>query len=156
MKLFPRLCDKFQIELDDEQTPYYKIIEEDEDCKILQKRITDEIQHNSELLNNYTEIWLPFKSQWEVDKNIFMRKYEAMDIDSATFDANIGRFSEVANQVSMQETITTVYFLIVYANNLKNSILSHIDDWQKRHTELLRKKSYEKITSKLKLKESEG
>lgn len=90
--------------------------------------------------------------QWEVDKDRFMRKYEEVEKSSAaTFDVNIGRYTEVANQVSLQESVTSVYFIVVNSNLLKNSILAHIDDWQKRHTDLLKKRAYDQITSKFQL-----
>lgn len=78
-----------------------------------------------------------------------MRKYEGVETSAATFDVNIGRYTEVANQVSLQESVTSVYFIVVYSNLLKNSILAHIDDWQKRHTDLLKKRAYDKITSRI-------
>lgn len=129
--------------------PFYEVIQNDEECLKLHHQILEEIEHNQKQIELYHDVhWSPFKMQWELDKDRFMRKYEGVETSAATFDVNIGRYTEVANQVSLQESVTSVYFIVVNSNLLKNSILAHIDDWQKRHTDLLKKRAYDKITSK--------
>lgn len=55
----------------------------------------------------------------------------------ASFDAEIERYSEMANNVEMQETVTIVHFLDVNSDRLKAAIIEHCSIWQQKLTALL-------------------
>jgi len=55
------------------------------------------------------------------------------------------RYTEVANNVQMQETILTVQFVLLDSSSLKFAILAHCQEWQNKFTGLL----YEIATSRL-------
>ena len=55
------------------------------------------------------------------------------------------RYTEVANNVQMQETILTIQFVLLDSSPLKFAILAHCQEWQNKFTGLL----YEIATSRL-------
>jgi len=55
------------------------------------------------------------------------------------------RYTEVANNVQMQETILTVQFVLLDSSPLKFAILAHCQEWQNKFTGLL----YEIATNRL-------
>jgi dynein heavy chain len=64
----------------------------------------------------------------------------------SSFDADIARYSEVANNVQSQETILNIQFVLLDCSPLKFAILGHCQEWQNKFTTLLR----EIATSRLK------
>jgi len=55
------------------------------------------------------------------------------------------RYTEVANNVQMQETIMTIQFVLLDSSPLKFAILAHCQEWQNKFTGLL----YEIATNRL-------
>lgn len=49
----------------------------------------------------------------------------------------IDRYTEVINNVQTQETILNIQFVLLDCSPLKNSILAHCLEWQKKFTTLL-------------------
>jgi len=47
------------------------------------------------------------------------------------------RYTEVANNVQMQETILTIQFVLLDSSPLKFAILAHCQEWQNKFTGLL-------------------
>lgn len=147
VKLIPKLCDKFQLPKSSiKSIEYYEIIENDDECQQLRKQIIDEIEYNQLQINDYLNIWSPFKTIWELDKNIFMEKMNETLNNAVGFNINIGRYKDIINQISMQEIFTNIHFVMIKSNNLKMSLYVNIEDWQMRFMELLKEKSINKIT----------
>lgn len=91
------------------------------------------------------KMWEPFRDMWEVDKDKFIERYEQEKPNAAQFDANIGRYTEVINNVQIQETITPVHFILVNSSDLKRSITDHCVEWQTKLCDLLYKLTIGKI-----------
>lgn len=104
-----------------------------------------EVTTNVQRMQAYLKIWEPFRDMWEVDKNRFIQKYELQNPNAALFDSNIGRYTEVANNVQIQESVTSVHFIVVSSIELKKSIIEHCLDWQQRLCALLSKLTIKKI-----------
>ena len=47
------------------------------------------------------------------------------------------RYTEVANNVQMQETILTIQYVLLDSSPLKFAILAHCQEWQNKFTGLL-------------------
>lgn len=47
------------------------------------------------------------------------------------------RYTEVANNVSTQETVLSIQFVLLDCSPLKHAILGHCQEWQNKFTELL-------------------
>lgn len=93
----------------------------------------------------YLLIWEPFRDMWEVDKNRFIERYEQQKPNAAQFDSNIGRYTEVANNVQIQESVTAVHFIVVNSLDLKKAIIEHCIEWQSKLCALLNKLTNKKI-----------
>lgn len=90
-------------------------------------------------------VWEPFRDMWEVEKDKFMERYEQKNPSAAEFDANIGRYTEVANNVQMLETVVTVHFMVLNSVDLKMGIVGHCVEWQRRLCMLLYKRTEKQI-----------
>lgn len=96
-----------------------------------------EVRTNVKLIQEYMQTWEPFRDLWEIDKDLFMKKYEAENPTAAQFDANIGRYTEIANNVQIQEAVTVVHFIRINCVALKKAIIEHCIEWQLKLCELL-------------------
>ena len=63
----------------------------------------------------------------------------------SSFDADIARYSEVANNVQTQETVLNIQFVPLDCSPLKFAILGHCQEWQNKFTSL----PYDIATAKL-------
>lgn len=90
-------------------------------------------------IQEYMTTWEPFRDLWEVDKDRFIERYEKENPSAGQFDSNIGRYTEVANNVQVQETVTAVHFIIVNSIELKKAIVNHCIEWQQKLCALLYK-----------------
>lgn len=95
--------------------------------------VTINVQHMQE----YMLTWEPYRDMWEVDKDLFVERYEAQLPNAAQFDANIFRYTEVANSVELQETLAHVHFLLINTADLKRDIIDHCVLWQQKLSALL-------------------
>lgn len=89
--------------------------------------------------------WEPFRDLWEVDKIRFIERYASSNPTAAQFDADNGRYIEVANNVQIQENTTHVHFMMVICTDLKRSIIDHCVEWQNKLCQLLYKLTIEKL-----------
>ncbi|KAF5292010.1 hypothetical protein FQA39_LY14127 [Lamprigera yunnana] len=144
LRALPRLSEKFSIN-DENLRPFSVVIEEDDDCQKLQTLLNEEVTVNVKHMQQYLEHWEPFRDMWEVDKTRFIERYEKQNPDATQFDSNIGRYSEVANNVQIQESVSGVHFIVVNSVELKKAIIDHCIDWQERLSDLLSKMTTEKV-----------
>lgn len=146
LKQFPRLFDKFKIPKKNTILNFYRSINLRDDIEQLKTFITNEVVFNQQQVDEYLEQWKPFKALWEMDKDLFMKKFNEMRIAAKSFEKNFTRYAEIENQVLLQESMGIIQFVEINANQLKNSIFTHIDDWRERHKATLRKSGYSQIT----------
>ncbi|KAJ8920059.1 hypothetical protein NQ315_011713 [Exocentrus adspersus] len=132
----PRLNDKFHVAETDFKA-YSEIIAEDHSCLHMQQLLNQEVRVNVEKLKDYMKIWEPFRDLWEVDKVKFIARYEIENPSASLFDSNIARYTEMANNVQIQETITAVHFLQINCAELKQGIIEHCMEWQQKLCDLL-------------------
>lgn len=146
LSCFPRLFEKFKLPTRSDLQPYHSVIADDAEFGRLSHVISDEVRHCQEQIIEYVVVWVPFQPIWDVDKVEFMRLFN--EENANTFDENITRHSETANNVQLQETISNVYFVDVNATKMKASVITHIDKWKELYLELLKTKAYDRITSR--------
>ncbi|XP_017772772.1 PREDICTED: dynein heavy chain 2, axonemal [Nicrophorus vespilloides] len=132
----PRISEKFHIK-NARIRSFSDLINSDAECNKLQKLINKEVQLNVDKMREYMQMWMPFRDLWELNKDLFIDMYEKENPTASQFDANIGRYTELANNVQIIENVTIVYFIIVDCNNLKKSIIDHCIKWQEKLTALL-------------------
>lgn len=112
-------------------------------CNIL------EVVYSSNLLLQYLKNWDPFRDMWEVNKELFIQRYELLNPSVITFEADISRYSEVANNVQTQEAIAYIHFIQVNSGPLKIEIVRHCTIWQEKLFELLKKMAERSIRALL-------
>ena len=126
--------------------PICEVIAKDPEVQKTQNHIVKGLQSNSTAMRNYLTTWDWFKEIWQVNKDAFIRRYAGQNPSVSSFDADIARYTEMANNVQLNETILSIQFMNIDCSPLKNSILSHCQEWQNKFTNLLR----EIATSRLK------
>uniref|UniRef100_A0A2K5CLM4 Dynein axonemal heavy chain 2 n=1 Tax=Aotus nancymaae TaxID=37293 RepID=A0A2K5CLM4_AOTNA len=102
--------------------PIQTIVEQDEDIKKIQTQIS------SGMTNNI----------WEINKDSFIRRYQRLNPPVSSFDADIARYTEVANNVQKEETVTNIQFVLLDCLHLKFSLVQHCNEWQNKFTTLLK------------------
>ncbi|XP_074657783.1 dynein axonemal heavy chain 2-like [Tubulanus polymorphus] len=126
--------------------PIHDVVARDEEIKKIQNAINAGMQANAENLQKYLSTWDNYREIWEIHKDAFIRRYQRLNPLVSSFDADIARYTEVANNVQTQETILNIQFVLLDCSPLKYSILGHCQEWQNKFTTLLR----EIATSRLK------
>lgn len=143
---FPRLFEKFKLPTRSELQPYHCVIADTVEIGRLAHIIREEVSHCHEQIIEYVDVWVPFKWIWDDDKIEFMRLFN--EENASTYDENIIKLTEQANRVKLQETVASAYFVDVNATKMKASVISHIDKWKELYLDLLKKKAYDRITSR--------
>ncbi|XP_063992510.1 dynein axonemal heavy chain 2-like [Diachasmimorpha longicaudata] len=133
---FPRLRDLFSFPGNNSKD-LHETLTEDHNFHKLQEKLNDEVLYCTQHIQQYLKSWESFADIWEVNRDMFITRYEKLNPTVASFDADIGRYTEVANNVKMQETVTTVHFLDINSDRLKAAIIKDCSLWQQKLTGLL-------------------
>lgn len=126
--------------------PIYMVIDNDEETKKIQLSISTGVSQNASQLIKYLTTWDSYREIWELDKEAFIRRYQRLNPPVASFDADIARYTEVANNVQKEETIVNIQFVLLDSSPLKFSILSHCNEWQTGFTKVLKEMATSKLT----------
>lgn len=121
------------------RTPIYLNISRDEDKLKIEQQISNGMENNGKLLEQYLTTWNNFRELWEISKDMFLLRYEQRNPAVATFDGDIARYTEVENNIQIQETIQTIQFILLDCSPLKFALLGHCQEWQNKFTSLLLK-----------------
>ncbi|KAL6445588.1 hypothetical protein ACFW04_000847 [Cataglyphis niger] len=136
LKDVSRLVKKFKM-LQDESFPFPKLYKKDKELIELQEKLNNEVGYCFAQVQNYLKIWEPYKDIWEVNKDLYIQRYENLKPTAASFDADISKYIDVINSVQVQETMMTVHFLDINSDGLKATITEHCSIWQQKLTTLL-------------------
>ncbi|XP_046278077.1 dynein axonemal heavy chain 2 isoform X2 [Marmota monax] len=118
--------------------PIHIIVERDEDIKKIQAQISSGMTNNASLLQNYLKTWDMYREIWEINKDSFIRRYQRLNPPVSSFDADIARYTEVANNVQKEETVLNIQFVLLDCSHLKFSLVQHCNEWQNKFTTLLK------------------
>uniref|UniRef100_F6YZ23 Dynein axonemal heavy chain 2 n=1 Tax=Monodelphis domestica TaxID=13616 RepID=F6YZ23_MONDO len=118
--------------------PIYITVERDEEVKKIQAQINAGMTTNASLLQNYLKTWDTYKEIWEINKDSFIRRYQRLNPPVSSFDADIARYTEVANNVQKEETVLNIQFVLLDCAHLKFSLVQHCNEWQNKFTTLLK------------------
>jgi dynein heavy chain len=69
----------------------YEIIGRDPEIEKIQRQITSGMAFNGQCLTQYLSTWDNYCEIWEINKDAFMRRYEKLNPQVSSFDADIGR-----------------------------------------------------------------
>ncbi|XP_076240945.1 dynein heavy chain 2, axonemal kl-2 [Calliopsis andreniformis] len=116
---------------------FWKIYEKDSNLLDLQQKLNDEVNVCFVQTQNYLKTWEPFQEVWEVNRDMYIQRYEKLKPTAESFDSDITRYAIIANNVQMQDTVMTVHFLDVNADRLKGAIVEQCSVWQQKLITLL-------------------
>lgn len=71
--------------------PIYEVIANDPDIEKIQMQITAGMASNGTNLTNYLVTWDTYKEIWEINKDAFIRRYQKLNPQVSSFDADIAR-----------------------------------------------------------------
>jgi dynein heavy chain len=67
------------------------VISRDEETKKIQNVVNAGMASNAQNLQNYLSTWDNYREIWEIQKDAFIRRYQKLNPQVASFDADIGR-----------------------------------------------------------------
>ena len=67
-------------------------MEKDEETHKIQKIIDQGMQDNHKNLQSYLTTWDNYREIWEIRKDAFIRRYQRLNPQVSSFDADIARF----------------------------------------------------------------
>ncbi|GCB75014.1 hypothetical protein scyTo_0020306, partial [Scyliorhinus torazame] len=117
--------------------PVHQNIENDDEIKKIQGMINGGMATNASNLQNYLKTWDTYREIWEINKDSFIRRYQRLNPAVSSFDADIARYTEVANNVQKEETVVQIQFVLLDCSPLKFSLVQHCNEWQNKFTTLL-------------------
>ncbi|XP_063042411.1 dynein axonemal heavy chain 2 [Engraulis encrasicolus] len=120
-----------------QRKPVHTIIEQDEEVCKIQASIAAGMTANASHLQAYLKTWDKHREIWEINKDLFIRRYQRLNPPVSSFDADIARYTEVANNVQKEETVLSVQFVLLDCAPLKFSLVQHCNEWQGKFTQLL-------------------
>nr|XP_029501164.1 dynein heavy chain 2, axonemal-like [Oncorhynchus nerka] len=120
-----------------QRKPVRCIIEQDEEIGKIQAAVAAGMTTNAGHLQAYLKTWDKHREIWEINKDPFIRRYQRLNPPVSSFDADIARYTEVANNVQKEETVLSVQFVLLDCAPLKFSLVQHCNEWQGKFTQLL-------------------
>ncbi|XP_063222941.1 dynein axonemal heavy chain 2 isoform X2 [Bacillus rossius redtenbacheri] len=116
---------------------YSDVVEDDDECNKLQQLINKEMTTNTEMIVEYAMTWDRYRTIWDVDMNYFLARYENVEPPLSSFDMDINRYAVTRSAVQLEENMVPMYFLMVHAGSLKQSIVVLCSEWEQRLANLL-------------------
>ncbi|UJR33040.1 hypothetical protein I4U23_020499 [Adineta vaga] len=130
LKHFVRLCDLFSY-YSFQRESYYLMIDNHSTKQKIQNKITVGITNCIADIDKYVETnWFRFRQLWEVDKTSFIAVYESENTDLQGLEADIARYTEVANNINNQETIVNIRMIQIDCTLFKVSLIQICHQWQ--------------------------
>jgi dynein heavy chain len=116
---------------------FYDLISMDDEVTKITSSIQSGMAVNASSCQSYIKHWDSYREIWEINKDAFIRRYAKLKPAMSTFDADINRYNEVANNAQKEETLSNVNFVRLDCSPLKHAIVSHCHSWQAKLTNLL-------------------
>ena len=69
----------------------WEVIAKDPDIEKIQRQIVSGMQSNAINLTNYLSTWDNYREIWEINKDAFIRRYQNLNPQVSSFDADIAR-----------------------------------------------------------------
>ena len=156
----PRLIETLGADSSKKYPKMFDIIANEEDVLKIFVNIQTGMSNNATKCQHYLRTWDSYREIWEINKDAFIRRYAKLKPALSTFDADINRYSEVANNTQKEETLTNINFVRLDCSPLKHALVAHCSAWQNKLTTLLNSNSsaelnnlydmFERKTEKLK------
>ncbi|CAF4716798.1 unnamed protein product [Rotaria socialis] len=127
---FGRLCDLFSY-YPFQRESYHVVIDNYPIKQNLQNKIALGISNAISEIEKYVDNnWFHFRQLWEVDKESFIAVYESEHTDLQGLEADIARYTEVANNINNQEAIVNLNMIQIDCSSFKVSLVQICHEWQ--------------------------
>eukprot|EP00898_Chlorokybus_atmophyticus_P005400 jgi/Chlat1/5861/Chrsp4S06373 len=129
-----------QTQQQQQQLPsFYELISGDEDATLKAiAAITGGVTAMSDKVQQFLSYWeKKYKHIWDQDKEAYIRRYEKAKKPLSAFEADIGKYRELAEEVLAEDTATAMRFLRIDCGPLKQTLVSHCHAWLAKFTKLL-------------------
>ncbi|CAF1493626.1 unnamed protein product [Rotaria magnacalcarata] len=127
---FGRLCDLFSY-YPFQRESYHIVIDNYPVKQKLQNKIALGISNAISEIEKYVDNnWFHFRQLWEVDKESFIAVYESEHTDLQGLEADIARYTEVANNINSQEAIVNLNMIQIDCSSFKVSLVQICHEWQ--------------------------
>ena len=93
--------------------PIYEIVACDEEIKKIQNQISGGMGNNATNLQNYLTTWDQYREIWEINKDAFIRRYQKLQPQVSSFDADIARYSYIHYDVTTHQHLTVETKVII-------------------------------------------
>ena len=130
----PRLSEVLAPEAARKANKMFDIIANEDDVVKIFGNIQTGMSSNASKCQAYLRTWDSYREIWEIDKDAFIRRYAKLKPALSTFDADINRYNEVANNTQKEETLTNISFVRLDCSLLKHSLTAHCHAWQNKLT----------------------
>jgi dynein heavy chain len=147
VSIIPRLTLSLAPESQQVSARFYDIIAAEEEVLKIFVNIQNGMTQNASKCQTYLRNWDTYREIWEINKDAFIRRYAKLKPALSTFDADINRYNEVANNAQKEETLTNINFVRLDCSLLKHSIVSHCNAWQSKLTTLLNQNALTELTA---------
>ncbi|KAI9356982.1 dynein heavy chain and region D6 of dynein motor-domain-containing protein [Zopfochytrium polystomum] len=145
--IIPRLAETLAINSKKEVSAFIDVIANEDDMIKTFVAIQKGLSNNTLKCQNYLRSWDSYREIWEVNKDAFIRRYAKHKPALSTFDADINRYNEVANNTQKEETLINLNFVRLDSSILKQAIVSHCAAWQNKLTSLLNLNAYTELST---------
>ena len=134
-----------------------EVIDDDEETKKVRKLIMEGIERNNDQVKEWSTMWNQnYMEFWSINKDAFIEKYDTMNKDISSFDADLARYPETQNNVQKEEAIVMINFVLLDSNPIKLSISRHCQEWLDKFTGLLSRRATKRLTSIMSFMEENG
>nr|CAD7395753.1 unnamed protein product [Timema poppensis] len=90
LRPIPRLHEKFRVPAN-HLVAFHESIDKDNECVKIQNLINEEMLTNTNMIVNYAKTWDQFRTVWDVNKDLFISRYENLDPPVSSFESDISR-----------------------------------------------------------------
>ncbi|CAF1052735.1 unnamed protein product [Didymodactylos carnosus] len=127
---YVRLCDLFSYSSLNREA-YHAVIRNNPIQSKWKAKIAVGTQSAMTEIHKYTERnWYQFRQLWEVDKESFIATYKGEEGGLQILEADIARYTEVANNINNQETIANILMYQIDCTPLKVALVKICQEWQ--------------------------
>ena len=85
--------------------PIFAVIASDEETKKIQTVINQGMATNAQNLQNYLSTWDNYREIWEINKDMFIKRYQNLNPQVASFDADIARSVSIIMMEIIEHTV---------------------------------------------------
>ena len=128
---------------------FFDAISKDEDATLKQiVSIDNGITLIVERTQTFVTFWeKTYKHVWEQDKEAYIRRYEKAKKPLSSFESDIQKYKDLADEVNAEDQTTNMLFLRIDCGPLKESLLSHCAGWVDKFTGLLNNMALQELNN---------